>query len=347
MGNISRGRWKVLLNWITLIGLAALIIIVREQIWSTILNLGEVNAFALSAMLIWQWLNYHSYARMYQDYFKILGERIRYRSMLRVTLELNLINNIFPSGGVSSFSYFGLRMKDADVPTSKSALVQLAKFITVFVSFQVLLVAGLFMLAIGGKANGLTLLVSGSLATLLAVSTLLLAFVIGSKSRINSFFTIVTRAINKIIHLFRPNYPETINIAKARETFTQLHENYMILKSDWHAVRQPLLWGLVANLTEVLTVYTVYVAFGHFVNPGAVILAYAVANFAGLVSVLPGGVGIYEALMTGVLAAAGVSPGLSIPVTVMYRILNMTIQLPLGYYFYHKNIQYHGHGHHA
>jgi uncharacterized membrane protein YbhN (UPF0104 family) len=75
------------------------------------------------------------------------------------------------------------------------------------------------------------------------------------------------------------------------------------------------------------------------VNPGAVILAYAVANFAGLISVLPGGVGIYEALMTAVLAAAGVSPGISIPVTVMYRVLNMSIQIIPGYYFYHKAIR--------
>lgn len=341
MGNISRGRWKVVLNWVTVVALATLIIAVRHQIWQTVQNLGHVNIFALPAMVIWQALNYHAYTKMYQDYFRILGERIRYRSMLRVTLELNLINNIFPSGGVSSFSYFGLRMRDADVPASKSTLVQLTKFITVFISFQLLLVIGLFMLAIGGRANEVTILVSGSLVTLLAVATLGLAFIIGSKSRINAFFTFVTRAINKLIHIFRRAHPETINIARARDAFTQLHENYLLLKSDLRSFKSPLFWGLIANLTEVLTVYTVYVAFGHFVNPGAVILAYAVANFAGLISVLPGGVGVYEALMTVVLAAAGVSPGLSIPVTIMYRILNMGIQLPIGYYFYHKNLRYH------
>ncbi len=303
--------------------------------------------FALPAMIVWQALNYHSYARMYQDYFRILGDRIRYRPLLRVTLELNLINNIFPSGGVSSFSYFGLRMRDADIPASKSTLVQLAKFITVFVSFQLLLVLGLLMLAVEGKANGITLLVSGSLATLLVVATLLLGYVIGSKSRIDSFFTLVTRLINRLIQVIRPNNPETINIAKMREAFGQIHQDYLILKSDWRAVKKPLAWGFLANLTEVLTVYTVYVAFGHFVNPGAVILAYAVANFAGLISVLPGGVGVYEAIMTGVLAVAGVSPGLSIPVTIMYRVLNMGIQLPIGYYFYHKNMQYHQRNSHA
>ena len=85
-----------------------------------------------------------------------------------------------------------------------------------------------------------------------------------------------------------------------------------------------------------MTIYVVYIAFGHYVNIGAVIIAYAIANFAGMVSVLPGGIGIYEALMTAVLATAGVKPELSIPVTIMYRVLNMLIQLPPGYYLYHK-----------
>ncbi len=85
----------------------------------------------------------------------------------------------------------------------------------------------------------------------------------------------------------------------------------------------------------------VFVAFGHWINPGSVILAYAVANFAGLVSVLPGGVGIYEALMTAVMVAGGVPAALSLPVVVMYRVLSTIMQLPPGYYLYHKNLQKH------
>jgi uncharacterized protein (TIRG00374 family) len=80
----------------------------------------------------------------------------------------------------------------------------------------------------------------------------------------------------------------------------------------------------------------VYVAFGHWVNLGAIIVAYSLANFAGLVSVLPGGVGVYEALMTTVLVATGIPLALSLPVTIMYRVLSSLVQLPPGYYFYHK-----------
>lgn len=338
MQKLYSGRWKLVISIVTFVALIVLIVAVRKQIFLTLDNLHKVNFWVLPAMLLWQAINYHSYAELYRHYFRILGERIRYRSMIRVAMEVNFINTVFPSGGVSSFSYFSLRMKDAGVSGSKSTLVQLIKFISIFLSFQILLVLGLFMLAIAGSVNSVTIMVAGSLATLLIVGTFIFAYIIGSKSRISAFFTFVANAINMIFSFFRLKKTEAINIRKARENVTTLHENYVLLKADWIALKVPLLWALVANITEILTIYTVYIAFGSFVNPGAVILAYAVASFAGLISVLPGGVGIFEALMTGVLAAAGVSPGLSIPVTIMYRILNMLIQLPPGYYFYYKSM---------
>jgi hypothetical protein len=276
---------------------------------------------------------------MYQSLFAIIGEHLDYKKMLRITLELNFINNIFPSGGVSGFSYFGLRMKSEGVSTGKSTLVQMMRFILTFISFQILLFGGLFLLSLGGSANRLAILVAGSIATLLFVGTLLIAFIIGSKQRINTFFTYITKFVNRLIYVFRPKHPETINIARVERVFTELHENYLLLKRDPKVLKQPLLLSFWANVGEILTIYVVFIAFGQWVNPGAVIIAYAVANFAGLISVLPGGVGIYEALMTGVLAAAGVPAGTSIPVIIMYRILNMVIQLTPGYYYYHKSLR--------
>ena len=82
----------------------------------------------------------------------------------------------------------------------------------------------------------------------------------------------------------------------------------------------------------------IFLAFGQWVNLGAVIIAYAIANFAGLISVIPGGIGIYEGLMVGVLAAGGVPAALSLPVIVMYRILTIFLQIPLGGFLYYKTL---------
>lgn len=331
-------RWRLVITIVTFVALGALVYFLRRQIFDTVNNLGRVNTWALLLMIPCQMLNYHAYTRLYQSFFHILGHKIRYRQMLRTVTELNFVNSIFPSGGISGFSYFGLRMKTLGFNTGMATLVQMMRFISIFVSFQLLLLVGLFVLAIGGRVSNLTVLVAGSLATLLVVMTMVMVYIVSSQERISSFFTFLTKVLNRLIQVVRPKHPETISISRMQRVFSDLHENYKLLRSRLSETKRPLLFALLANIAELSTIYVVYLAFGYAVNPGAVIIAYAVANFAGLVSVLPGGVGIYEVLMTAVLATAGVPPGVSIPVTVMYRILNMLLQLPVGYYFYHKTV---------
>ncbi|HSX23849.1 MAG TPA: lysylphosphatidylglycerol synthase transmembrane domain-containing protein [Candidatus Saccharimonadales bacterium] len=331
-------RWKLALTVITLAALAFLVYAVRRQLADTLNNLGKVNTWAVLLIIPLEMVNNFSQGKLYQGLFRIIGERFRTRSMFRLSLEMNFVNSIFPSGGVSGFSYLSLRLKGEKVSTAQATLVQMMRFVLIFVAFQILLIFGLLALALGGKANDLVLLLGGSLVTLLVLLTLLITYVIGSKQRINTFFTTITQLLNKLIHFVRPMHPETFNIESARHTFDELHENYMHIRRNLQVLKLPLVFALVANLTEVSAIYVVYIAFGHWVNPGAVILAYAVANFAGLVSVLPGGIGIYEGLMTAVQSAGGIAAALSLPVTIMYRVVNMLAQLPIGYFFYQKNL---------
>ena len=331
-----KSKFKTFLSALTIIALVAFVYALRQNIYDTFANLKNVNPWALALMPLLQVGNYHSYSKLYGELYEVLGEKIAYKKLYRVTLELNFVNNVFPSGGVSGISYFGIRMRKFGIGAGKSTLVQVLKFGLIFISFQLMLMIGLIMLALGGGANGLLILIAGSLSTLLFVGTVLMAYILGSKDRINSFFSFVTKGLNWLIALVRRGHPETIKLQKVKETFDELHDNYMLIKKDFKKLKKPLVYALLANATEILTIYAVYMAFGKFINPGAVIIAYAVSNFAGLVSVLPGGVGIYEALMTATLVAAGVPAALSLPVTVMYRILNSFIQLPIGGYFYHK-----------
>jgi uncharacterized protein (TIRG00374 family) len=263
---------------------------------------------------------------------------VAYKSLFRVSLELNFVNSVFPSGGISGISYFGLRLRDYGVKGSTATIIQLIKFIMLFLSFQVLIAFGLLAIAIGGQSNHVVLLIAGVLATLTLAGTFAMAYVIGSKQRINSFFTGLTKVLNRLIHVARPRHPETINISRLRVSLDNMHDNYALLQRNFPLLKKVFLLSLFANIAEVLTIYVVYIAFGEWVNIGAVIIAYSVATFAGLISVLPGGIGIYEALMTAGLAAGGVRAALSIPVTIMYRVLTMALQIIPGWVLYHRAI---------
>jgi hypothetical protein len=334
-------RWKLIVNIITVISLVVLVFAVRHQLEDTVKNFSKVNVWVLLLLLPIEWLNYHAQAKLYDGLFRMVGNKLKYRFLFETSLELNFVNSVFPSGGVSGISYFGVRMRSEreKITGGRATLVQIIKLALLFLSFEILLIVGLLFLAFSGGVNNFVILVAGSLSTLLLVGTFAFVMIIGHERRIQATFSFVTALLNRIIQVVRPKYPETINMTKARGAIEELHQNYKLIERRYRELQGPFWWAFIANLAEVGAVYIVYIAFGHWVNPGSVILAYSIANFAGLVSVLPGGVGIYEALMTGVLVATGVPAALSLPVTVMYRILNMLIQLPPGYYFYHRTLQ--------
>lgn len=332
-------RWKLIVNVLTVVALVVLVFAVRHQLAATVDEFSSVNILALLLLVPIEWANYDAQARLYHGLFWLVGNRLSYRFLFETSLELNFINNVFPSGGVSGISYFGVRMRGDDITAGKATVVQMIKLVLLFASFEILLILGLLFVAIGGHVNELVLLLGASMTTLMVVGTFAFVMIIGSERRIHASMAFLTSLLNRLIHFFRRGNPETINTERVRRLVEELHRNYKLIEEHWAELKRPFWWAFLANLSEVGAVYVVYIAFGHWVNPGSVILAYAVANFAGLVSILPGGVGIYEALMTAVLVATGVPAALSLPVTVMYRILNMGIQLPPGYYFYHRTLR--------
>ncbi|HVX23956.1 MAG TPA: lysylphosphatidylglycerol synthase transmembrane domain-containing protein [Candidatus Saccharimonadales bacterium] len=337
-GEFVRRRWKLLLNLATLVALVFLIYAIRHQLGDTFRNLVHVHAGALLLLIPIEILNYHAQAKLYQGLFAKVGNRLSYGFLYKMSLELNFVNHVFPSGGVTGISYFGVRLrKGEEITGGKATLIQVMKLALTFVSFEVLVIIGLICLAAVGRVSELTILVAGSLSTLLLVGTMGFAYIVGSQQRIDRFFTALTRGLNRLLSLVWRN-PETINISRAKKVFHDFHINYQQLKRSYRQLAAPFWYALLANATEVAAIYVVYLGYGKVVNIGAVIIAYGVANFAGLVSVLPGGVGIYEGLMTAVLVTAGVPAAVSLPVTVTYRVINTLIQLPPGYYLYQRNL---------
>ncbi len=341
MGNRSSffvRNWKLLLNIVTVLALVGVVYAIRHQIVDTFHNLHRVNLWFIASMVPIQILNYHAQTKVYQGLFQVVGNKLRYWPVYRVALELNFVNHVFPSGGVSGISYFGVRLRRGDITGARATLVQTMKLALMFISFELLLVAGLLFLAAEGRINNLVILIASSVTTFMFLGTLAAVYIVRSERRITNTFKILTLFINTLIRSVFPRKHETINMGRVERVVQEFHDNYKVLERNYKQLQGPFWWAFVINLTEVAAIYVVYLAFGEWVNLGAVILAYAVANFAGLVSVLPGGVGIYEALMTGVLAASGVSAALSLPVTVMYRVINTIIQVPPGYYLYHRTL---------
>ena len=339
MTNMKLKSFKLWLNIFTFIALGVLIYVSRHQINDAFKQLADLNYFWLLMIIPLQIGNYSSVAKYYQTYLRNLGEKIAFRPLFKIALEMNFVNNVFPSGGVSGFGYFGMRMRSEGVSTSKATLTQVMRHTLTFISFIVYLMAALLILSLFGNASRFMVLVSSSIITLILIATGFVVYIISSANRVKKFIAFLPRVVNKVGRIVLRGRLPRINIEKIENLFGQLHEDYLLIRHDWHGLLRPFFWTLMMNLTELLTINVVYFAFGKTANFGALIIAYAVANIAGLVAVLPGGFGVYEGLMTGVLTGAGIAKALALSATLVYRVLNMSLFLPVGFVLYQMGLR--------
>lgn len=339
MPNKKLRNLKLTVNLVTFVALGFFIVALREPLSQAVSDLGNVTLWILALMLPVQLVNYHAQTKMYQGIFAIVGNKLRYSFLYKTCLELNFVNLVFPSGGVTGISYFGMRISSGKTITGgKATLVQFMKLAMLFLAFEFLILFGVIGLILGGHMNTLTILTSIGVSLALLTGTSGFIYLVRSKSRIDRFVLGFIRLFNKETHLIRKNTAETINTHWLQKLLHDIHTNFHAVEKRVRQLGWPFFWAFIANLAEVLTIYVVFLAFGIQINLGAIILAYAVANVAGLISILPGGVGIYEGLMLAVLASAGVPAAESLPVIIMYRVVNTIIQIVPGYYFYEKSV---------
>ena len=322
-----------------MLALVLLVVFARKQVIDAFKTFADLNLLWMLWVIPLQLINHFSVAKFYQSYLKTLGENIKTRELFKVSLEMNFVNNVFPSGGVSGFGYLGIRLKKLGVRGSKSTLLQTSRHMLTFVSIIFYLLVGLLFLSIFGSASRIVILIASGLTSLIVFGTLFLIYIISDGNRIKQFTAALPKLLNSIIGIFHKKKKQVIDIHKVEGLFGELHQDFLSVRKNWRDLRHPFKWTMLMNLTEILTIFVVYLAFGELVNPGAIIIAYPVANIAGLIAILPGGIGIYEGLMTAVMTATGVRKALALSATVVYRVFNMAIFLPIGYILYQRALK--------
>ena len=86
-------------------------------------------------------------------------------------------------------------------------------------------------------------------------------------------------------------------------------------------------------------------AVGAHPRPSLVLLAYAVAGVIGLIPITPGGIGIVEASLAGLLALAGLDGAEAVLATLAYRLASYWLPMlagPVAYAMFRYRYRDHG-----
>lgn len=335
-------------GWLTIITLVLLTIVIIAA-WPEITKawalLGQVDLWILALLIPVQFLSYYATGGMIFSYLRSKGN-LKEQShwfTTRLALELNFVNHILPSGGAAGFSYLAWILSKFKVSVSRSTMSQIIRFVMTFVSFVVLLVVAIIVLAFTGHLDRITIFIAIGLAAAAIGGIFILVWLIKSNERLRNFSAWLTKTINRFIRwITRGKKRKIVKEELFLEFFGGLHDDYLAIRRDRKTLVMPFIWAIIANILDVALIWISFWALGFAVDPALLFVAFGVASIAGAVSVTPGGAGVYEAVMVAFLASSGISPEVAIAGTLLARVTLLGGTIAFGYVFYQLRVNQYG-----
>lgn len=326
-----------LLSLITLVLLAIIVAASWKEITHAWQLLETVNLWILALLIPLQFVVYYAAGEMMFEYLRAKGQLkgVSRFTMARMALELNFVNHVLPSGGVSGISYMTWRLGKFGVSPASATMAQAVRYVAGFLSFLTLLLISVLLITIDDGVNRVIILVSSVLASFIIFGMIFGIYIISSATRMHSFARWSARFINGAVKKVTfGRKKQLVKVTTIERFFAEFHDDYIALRKDKKLLLRPFLWGLLFTAADVALFMVGFWALGHLVNPAPVVIAYGLASLAGFILLTPGGAGAYETIMVAFLSTAGLASGVAIAGILLTRVILLLGTIASGYLFY-------------
>lgn len=326
-------KWRYVLVVFALVALFIIAFTNRQEILEAARIVITVKWQILLLIPLIQLISFYANARYYENFFQQFKYKIPLSRLLKMSFALNFVNQVAPSVGVSAASFAAYSLKDK-VPAGKVTLVQYGRYSLTYISYAVILVFALCLIYFGGGIDKIAI----RLVIILVVSTLaasaFFVFALSTNDRFNRLLYGLQRMLDRTAKFFRRDKKPLVGRKRIENLLNEFHNGYDLVMKERHRLRVPFFYALVGNVMEVSTLYVVFIALEQYINPGSLIISYAAANAASVISIIPGDFGVYEVTLVAALSAVGIPVAVGLTATLLYRIINKALFLPIGFYFY-------------
>lgn len=338
MKKLSFRGW---ISIITFILIGVILFFSRKELHRAWGLLGRVDWWILILLLPVILAGYLAAGEMIFSYLRQKGyiKEVHPLILMRVSLELNFVNHILPSGGVSGISYMNWRLGGFGVPAGKATMAQVVRYACGFVDMVALLLVAVLLVTIDGTVNRWIILMSSTLVSVMIFTVISLIYIFSSRSRMHRLAHMFVQACNKVVYRVTfGKVPRIIQAVHIIKPLDDMHDDYVALRRDKRVLIRPLLWGVFFTMTEIAIFWIVFWALGSSVNPAPILIAYGLASLAGFIVVTPGGAGAYEAIMVFVLAIAGMPNGEAIAGIILTRAIVLSVTIVVGWILYQQAV---------
>lgn len=333
------------LTLITLILLTAVVVLAWPELVKAWWLMGRVDGWILALLLPVQFCSYYATGGMIFSYLKAKGDLkdVSHWTTTRLALELNFVNHIFPSGGAAGFSYLAWVLKKHGISVSRSTMAQIVRYTLTFLSFVMLLIISMIIMAIRHQIDPVIIIVGFAIAAVVIIATWFMVWLIKNRDRVRRFSRWLTNAVNVVIRwVTGGRKKKAINGASLRSFFDGIHGDFAAIRNERKILLRPFLWATITNIFDVTLIWIAFWALGHPLDPFLLFIAFGLASMTSVFAVTPGGTGVYETVMVTFLAAAGVTPDVAIAGTLLARMILLSGTILFGYVFYQLTVVKYG-----
>jgi len=307
--------------------------------------MGSVNLWIFALIIPIQLFSYFSVGEIMFTYLRSKGDlkTMSRWDMTRVALESNFVNHIVPVPAAAGFSYLNWVFSRFGVSGGRATMSQIIRVATMFISFVSLLVISVIVLSFDSKVNKVIITVCALFVVAAIAGLVFVIYSVSNHKRLVKLSSWLTKTGNKIIAFFtRGKKNGVIKLKAVEKFFTEIHQDYLEINNDKKILYRPMLWAIVTNILDVSLVAIAFWSLGYYINPAVLFIAFGLSSVAAAFTVTPGGAGVYEAIMIGFLASAGVPAGIAIAGTLLARSILLVLTILFGYIFYQLTINKYG-----
>lgn len=327
-------------HFFLVVGLTALVVLIylaRDEVGEALRLILTVNLLLLLLIIPMHVFSHLTRAWFFKSFFKNFGYEVSTKRLFSLSWAILFVNTALPSVGVSALSLTAFVLAKDGIPYGKTTLSQIVRYAITYISFLVLLAAGLGALYFAND-NGIhqvAIQITIITGVSIIVASIAGAYILYHQSAFNWAVRKLRASVDWASRKFRRG-KDLIGSERIEWLLYDFHDGFHQVVKHRVYLKQPFLWGLAGNVSEITMMYLVFLSLGHSINIGIIIIAYALANLTNIINIIPGNIGMYEVATVGVLSLTGVPLAVSVSGVILYRVTVKLFFQPVGFYFYTK-----------
>lgn len=301
--------WRGLLL-LSLLLLAGLVLMHRDELINVVeaLKRGEWVYFTLALGL--QMLFFALQSFMYKELLGIWRVNLSYAKVYLITLASTAGNRLIPSGGASGLLLFIGEASRSGVGAEVSLLANAAFYLLDYTAFLLVVIWGFWYMLRRGQLNH-----TEELAVTVFIGLIIIAFIL--------FITAIKHTDRLIEFIETRLHPRIPVLLRLKNKVVKSLVNSRLVEKSWSRARGKaalaFLAGIGLQLIDIAILFLSFMVVSYSADPGMLVAVFGLSAILSLASMVPQGIGIYEAAMTWLFHQMGIPFGIALSVALIYR----------------------------